>query len=80
VRVVRIRRYPVKSMLGEDIASAETGYDGIEGDRRLALIATATGKVVRFTVETFARYFIHDPIHHLYDVTGVPATAEATGA
>jgi len=20
-----------------------------------------------FTVETFARYFIHDPIHHLYD-------------
>jgi hypothetical protein len=22
-----------------------------------------------FTVETFARYFIHDPIHHLYDVT-----------
>jgi hypothetical protein len=23
-----------------------------------------------FTVESFARYFIHDPIHHLYDVTG----------
>jgi hypothetical protein len=23
-----------------------------------------------FTVETFARYFIHDPMHHLYDVTG----------
>jgi hypothetical protein len=22
------------------------------------------------TVETFARYFIHDPVHHLYDVTG----------
>jgi hypothetical protein len=30
----------------------------------------------RFTVETFARYFIHDPVHHLYDATGrraVPA-------
>jgi hypothetical protein len=25
-----------------------------------------------FTVETFARYFIHDPVHHLYDVTGLP--------
>lgn len=25
-----------------------------------------------FTVETFGRYFIHDPIHHLYDVTGTP--------
>jgi DinB superfamily len=23
-----------------------------------------------FTIETFARYLIHDPIHHLYDVTG----------
>jgi hypothetical protein len=23
----------------------------------------------QFTVETFARYFIHDPVHHLYDVT-----------
>jgi hypothetical protein len=21
-------------------------------------------------VETFARYFVHDPVHHLYDVTG----------
>ena len=24
----------------------------------------------RFTVATFGRYFIHDPIHHLYDATG----------
>jgi hypothetical protein len=23
----------------------------------------------RFTVETFARYLIHDPVHHLWDVT-----------
>ncbi|HEY2813113.1 MAG TPA: DinB family protein [Acidimicrobiales bacterium] len=23
---------------------------------------------VSFTVETFARYFVHDPIHHLHDV------------
>jgi len=26
----------------------------------------------QFTIETFARYFIHDPVHHLYDVTGRP--------
>jgi hypothetical protein len=25
----------------------------------------------RFTVETFARYLVHDPVHHLYDVTGL---------
>lgn len=24
-----------------------------------------------FTVESFGRYFIHDPVHHLYDVTGI---------
>ena len=23
-----------------------------------------------FTVDTFARYFMHDPVHHLWDVTG----------
>ena len=28
-----------------------------------------------FTVETFGRYFMHDPVHHLYDVTGVPHAA-----
>ena len=28
-----------------------------------------------FTIETFARYFIHDPVHHLYDVTGIPHVA-----
>ena len=29
-----------------------------------------------FTVETFGRYFIHDPVHHLYDVTGVRYAAD----
>jgi len=27
-----------------------------------------------FTVESFARYLMHDPVHHLYDVTGRPAS------
>ncbi|MBC7589496.1 MAG: DinB family protein [Salinibacterium sp.] len=26
------------------------------------------GDGVRFTIESFAKYFIHDPIHHLHDV------------
>ena len=30
------------------------------------------GDGAAFTVETFGRYFMHDPVHHLYDVTGVP--------
>jgi hypothetical protein len=28
-----------------------------------------------FTIESFARYFIHDPVHHLFDVTGIPYRA-----
>jgi hypothetical protein len=27
----------------------------------------------RFTIATFARYLVHDPLHHLYDVRGAPA-------
>jgi hypothetical protein len=27
----------------------------------------------RFTIETFARYLVHDPVHHLWDVTGTRA-------
>ncbi|MER8185471.1 DinB family protein [Kitasatospora sp. NPDC094015] len=27
----------------------------------------------RFTVASFARYLLHDPVHHLHDVTGAPA-------
>jgi hypothetical protein len=27
-----------------------------------------------FTVASFARYMIHDPVHHLFDVTGEPAS------
>ncbi|HEX3812356.1 MAG TPA: DinB family protein [Mycobacteriales bacterium] len=26
-----------------------------------------------FTVDTFARYLLHDLVHHVYDVTGTPA-------
>jgi hypothetical protein len=28
-----------------------------------------------FTIESIARYFVHDPIHHLWDVTGKPHSA-----
>jgi hypothetical protein len=35
------------------------------------------GDGATFTVESFVRYFIHDPVHHLYDVTGHRATTAA---
>ena len=38
-------RYPVKSMLGERVAGAEVTEHGLVGDRRLALVDRASGKV-----------------------------------
>ncbi len=29
-----------------------------------------------FTVESFARYLVHDPVHHLYDVTDIRHTTQ----
>jgi hypothetical protein len=43
-------------------------FQGVTGDEWLRTGRRTDG--ASFTVETFARYFIHDPVHHLYDVTG----------
>jgi len=45
LRVESLRRYPVKSMLGESVDSLFVDEGGAEGDRRLALIDTETGHV-----------------------------------
>jgi hypothetical protein len=39
-------RYPVKSMLGEELDAAEVTERGLEGDRAYALVDVETGKVV----------------------------------
>ena len=45
MHVASLHRYPVKSMLGESVATLDIGYGGAEGDRRLALIDEETGRV-----------------------------------
>lgn len=45
-RVVAIWRYPVKSMLGEELNAVEVTARGLQGDRAHALIDPETGKVV----------------------------------
>ena len=45
-RIVAIWRYPVKSMLGEELNAVEVTDRGLLGDRGLALIDGETGKVV----------------------------------
>lgn len=44
-RVLALHRYPVKSMLGEQISHAEVTKRGITGDRAFAVLDEATGKV-----------------------------------
>jgi len=43
--VAGLRRYPVKSMLGEDVDAGEVTFTGLAGDRRLAVVSRATGKI-----------------------------------
>jgi MOSC domain-containing protein len=45
MRVESLRRYPVKSMLGETVDSVFVDECGAEGDRRLALVDAVTGHV-----------------------------------
>jgi uncharacterized protein len=39
--VTALRRYPVKSMLGEDLQSVTLTASGLEGDRMVANVARA---------------------------------------
>lgn len=53
------------SEAGQAIASR---FAGVTGDQWQRTGRRSDG--ASFTVETFARYLIHDLVHHLYDVTG----------
>ena len=52
------------------VAASELGsaFDSVDGDQWARTGRRSDG--VAFTVESFARYFIHDPLHHLWDVSG----------
>ena len=43
--VTALRRYPVKSMLGEDLDASDVSHRGLARDRRLAVVSRRTGKV-----------------------------------
>ena len=43
--VAVLRRYPVKSMLGEDVDAGDVTFTGLAGDRQLAVVSRATGKI-----------------------------------
>jgi len=43
--VVSLWRYPVKSMMGEEVSTAQVGEHGLSGDRVYALLDSSNGKV-----------------------------------
>jgi uncharacterized protein YcbX len=43
--VAALRRYPVKSLLGEDVSASDVTRAGLAGDRCLALVSQRTGKI-----------------------------------
>jgi hypothetical protein len=55
---------------GELLAAADRLADRFDDVRGESWQRTGTrSDGARFTVESFARYFIHDPVHHIWDVT-----------
>jgi hypothetical protein len=57
--------------LAEASEAMAAAYDGIRGDQWARTGVRGDG--AHFTVDSFARYFLHDVEHHLWDVTGRPA-------
>lgn len=45
MQIATVRRYPVKSMLGETVAESEIDERGLVGDRGVGLLDVATGRV-----------------------------------
>ena len=45
MKIEALFRYPVKSMLGEEVAGTVVGERGLAGDRAYALVEHETGKV-----------------------------------
>jgi uncharacterized protein len=44
-KISGIMRFPIKSLLGETLVECNVSESGLEGDRALALVDTATGKI-----------------------------------
>lgn len=58
----------VSTQLVSAAASLADAFDAVTGEQWQRPGRRSDGAA--FTVETFARYLVHDPVHHLWDVTG----------
>ncbi|MFJ9694196.1 DinB family protein [Kitasatospora sp. NPDC101183] len=58
----------VAGELAEAAQALAAAFEAVAGERWRRTGNRSDG--ARFTVESFSRYLIHDPVHHLVDVTG----------
>src|SRR4051812_37765987 len=56
----------VSSEIGAAVTPLADGFDGVTADDWSRTGYRSDG--AHFTIESFARYLMHDPIHHLWDV------------
>jgi hypothetical protein len=56
----------VAEELGTAALALAASFDAVRGDQWERTGIRSDG--ARFTVDTFARYLVHDPVHHLHDV------------
>jgi hypothetical protein len=63
----------VAHALGAAAAALAARFDTVHGEAWARLGRRSDGAA--FTVASFARYLLHDPVHHLFDVTGERAGA-----
>jgi uncharacterized protein len=62
--IIAIYRYPVKSMAGHSLTSAELGWHGLAGDRRFALLRKeATGGFPWLTASKLPQLVTYTPVH-----------------
>ena len=60
----------VSEQLRDAAHALADAFDTVEGEQWLRRGRRGDG--ARFSVAGFSRYLLHDPVHHLHDVTGPP--------
>jgi hypothetical protein len=58
--------------LRQAAAALAAAFDGVRGEQWRRSGRRSDG--ARFDIAGFSRYLLHDPVHHLYDVTGYRAS------
>jgi hypothetical protein len=58
----------VSTQLAEAAAGLADAFDGVTGEQWLRPGRRSDG--AHFDIAGFSRYLLHDPVHHLFDVTG----------